>query len=211
MKKYDLVIVLGSQIKKQGVRYTLAPHTELKAQAAGVAWKKGITKRFIISGGYNFGVRYDGKQILPKADFSFEAFAKARNEKSEAEIIKDFLRDNYGVPETAMFLEELSAYTKEQAEILRVLLTRTTFSEAKKIAILTLLYHMKRALPTFRAIGLKAEPLFAEDLLALEGKLWIERICRYYSAPKGGKQWNTEKIRELLSNSKTIGELLQNL
>jgi len=104
-----------------------------------------------------------------------------------------------------MFLEALSTYTKEQGKILKILLERTTFSGMNKIAILTLLYHMERALPTFRAIGLNIEPLFAEDLL---GEPWIDRICEHYSVPKGGKQWDTNKIRELLSSGKSIGELL---
>jgi len=209
LERYDLVILLGSQVKKEGNQYTLALHTELKTRAAGIAWQREITKRFIISGGYNFEVRYTDNGILKKPDFSFKAFVRGRRKRSEAQIIAEFLQKEYGVPLEAIFLEELSATTKESAEILKILLKRPTFKFAKIIAILTLLYHMERALPIFKETGLKVKPLFAEDLLILEDKSWIKRICNYYSIPKEGKQWNVSEIRELLSNRKSIGGLLK--
>jgi len=209
-KTYDLVIVLGSQIKKEGSKYTLAPHTRVKAEAAGIAWKKGIAKRFIISGGYNFGVRYNEREILKNPDFSFEALARTRQEKSEAEVIAEFLYREYNVPLEAMYLEELSATTEENAEFVKILLKRkSTFDFAQRIGVLTLIYHMEKALPIFRKIGLEVEPLFAEDLIALEGETGIEKVCQYYSVPRAGKQWPVDKIRELLTNRKSIGELLK--
>ena len=211
MEKYDLVVLLGSQIKMHGIqktRYILAPHTQLKAEAAGIAWQREIARKFIISGGYNFWVRYSALEILKVADFSFRAFARGRQHKSEAEVIAKFLEKEYKIPKEAMFLEELSTTTEENAEILKILLKRTTFDFAKRIAILTLIYHMERALPVFKKAGLEVEPLFAEDLLALEGKSGIDKVCQYYSVPKGGKQWPVDKIRELLSSGRSIGELL---
>jgi hypothetical protein len=206
---YDLVILLGSQVKKEDNQYTLAPHTELKTRAAGIAWQKEICKKFIISGGHNFEVRYSDNQILKNPDFTFEAFGRGQQKKSEAEVISEFLKREYKIPSEALFLEELSATTEENAEILKILLKRTTFSFARKIAILTLIYHMERALPAFRSAGLEVEPLFAEDLLALEGESGIDKVCQYYSVPKGGKQWPVDKIRELLSSGRSIGELLE--
>jgi len=209
LEKYDVVVLLGSQVMRQAGQYVLAPHTELKARAAGVAWAKGVGKRFIISGGYNWGVRYDDNQIFPKPDFSFEAFTRARRMgKSEAEVIRDFMREHCGVPEDAMLLEEASATTEENAEFLKIILERPTFSETKGIAILTLIHHMERALPAFRAI-MEVELLLAEDLLAMQGPIWIDKICEYYESLKEGKQWDTRKIRELLTNRKSIGELLK--
>jgi hypothetical protein len=207
------VILLGSQIQKtveqEGNWYILAPHTKLKAQAAGIAWKKRIAGSFVISGGYNFNVRYSTTKILKEADFSLRAFTLGRQEKSEAEIIAKFLKKEYEVPVGLMFLEELSATTQENAEILKILLRRTTFNFAKRIAILTLIYHMERALPKFRESGLNVEPLFAEDLLALQGEHGVNKVCAYYSLPKGGKLWPIDEIRELLSNERSIKELLK--
>ena len=202
------MILLGSQVKKLHGQYALALHTELKARAAIIAWQERIAEKFMIFGGYNFWVRYGKNQILPETDFSFEAFTLARREKSEAEVIRDFMKAN-GVPEEVMFLEELSSYTKEQAEILEILLKRTTFSNINKIAILTLIYHMETALPVFQeTIDLRVEGLFAENLLGLKGEPGIEMVDQYYSSPKGGKQWDRKKIRKLLSSGRSIGELL---
>jgi len=53
------------------------------------------------------------------------------------------------------------------------------------------------------------DPILAEDLLAMQGPIWINKICEYYESPKEGKQWDTKKIRELLTNGKSIGELLE--
>ncbi|MFQ6049856.1 MAG: YdcF family protein [Candidatus Paceibacterales bacterium] len=206
MEKYDLVILLGSQVLKQDNQYVLARHTQLKAQATVIASREGIAEKFIISGGGNFWVRYDENEILPKADFSFEAFVRGRNEKSEAEVIRDYMK-SHGVLEKAMFLEELSATTKENALIIKILLERTTFDFAKRVAILTLAYHMERALPVFQEAGLNIQPLFTEDVLALEGKPGVDKVCQYYSVPKGGKQWDTTKIEQLLSSGRSIREL----
>lgn len=124
-------------------------------------------------------------------------------------MIAEFLLKEYLIPSEAILLEEFSATTEENVETLKILLKRTTFAFAKKIAIQTLIYHMEKALPIFRKAGLDVEPLFAEDLLALEGESGIEKVCQYYSVPKGGKQWPVDKIRELLSSGKSIGELLE--
>lgn len=209
MKRYDLVIILGSQVQKQVNQYTLALHTELKAQAAGIGWQKGIAEKFIISGGYNFWVRYDECQIFSNPDFSLKAFTLARREKSEAEVIRNYLIENYQIPEEAIFLEELSTTTEENAEILKILLRRPTFAFAERIAILTLLFHMERALSIFRKAGLKVEPLFAEDLLVLGGKSRVDKIFQYYSSSKKGKQWNPGKIRELLLGGRSIREMIK--
>ncbi|XOB40115.1 MAG: YdcF family protein [Candidatus Nealsonbacteria bacterium] len=211
MVKYDLVIVLLSQVKKKRNIYYPAPHTELKAKAASIAYQRGFTQRFILLGGYNFWVRYNEEEILKNADFSFETFIRGRDEKSEAEVVRDFMEER-GVPRISMFLEETSATTQENAQILKILLKRTTFDFVKKIAILTLAYHMyPRAFPSieqvFKEAKLIIEPLYAEDLLALEGG-GIDKVCNYYSVPKGGKQWPVKRIKELLSNGKSIDELI---
>lgn len=208
VERYDLVIVLGSQVRKEGGRYVLARHTEMKARAAGIAYRLGIAGRFLISGGYNFWVRYDHESILPEPDESFEAFAKGRVEESEARAIADFVAERYGVPREAIVLEESSSDTRENAEFVGVILRRPAFSRLWRRAVLTLLHHMEEALSAFRAAELKVGALFAEDLLALEDRAWIDAVCEYYSAPRGGRLWNTQRIRELLSEGRSVGELL---
>ena len=214
IEPYELVVVLGSQIVKKNNIYTLPEDTALRAMAAGIAWKMGIARKFIISGGYNVGVRYSETEILLKPDFSFEALAKARKEKSEAQVIRDFMRDNFGVPEELMLLEELSATTEENAIFVSVLLRRTTFQEIARIGILTRLYHMPKALQLFDKafkqfnLKVKVEPLIAEDIVRVLGEEWVDKVSEFYSIPRGGKQWPVEKIRELLSQRKSLRELI---
>ena len=69
---------------------------------------------------------------------------------------------------------------------------------------------MERAFPGFKKSlkeNFEIKPLFAEDLLATK-KGGIKKVCRYYSVPRGGKEWPVDKIRELLSAQESIGELL---
>ena len=182
----------------------MAPHTELKALAAGISWQKEMTKKFIISGGYNFGVRYNDNEILKIPDFSFEAFTRARRKKSEAQVIAEFLHERFNIPLNAMFLEELSATTAESVEFLKILLKRPTFTFAKRIGVLTLLPHMRCALPLFRNAHLNVEPLFAEELLVLE-KFGVDKICEFYSIPVEEKE-RAKKIEELLSECKALAK-----
>lgn len=212
MDKYDLVVLLGSQIKLIDDNYVLAPHTEMKAKAGVIALEKGITEKMIISGGYNFCVRYDLDKVLTKPDFSFTAFSVARFEySSEAQEIANFMtKDNKEIWHK-IYLEELSATTEENAEFVKIMLKRTpTFDQVEKVGILTLLYHMEKALPIFRRAGIPALPLFAEELLVSADASWVDKICGYYITPKGGKQYNAEKIRELLTTKdRFLEEILQ--
>ena len=221
METYDLVVLLGSQVKLRNDHcgYELAQHTQLKAEAAAIALKMGITEKMIISGGYNFGVRYNNQEVLTKPDFSFSAFAKARREyTSEAAAMAGVILKSSALNPASILLEELSATTEENAAFVAIMLKRTpTFTGVKKIAILTLLYHMERALPIFKKAGLEVEPLFAENLLTLwadknQEATWKEtslnRISEYYKTPRGGKQYDTEQSRQLLSMGKSLQELI---
>lgn len=207
---YDVVILLGSQIKFVKFSYVLAPHTRLKAEAAVIALKKGCTRKLIISGGYNFGVRYKDESVLTKPDFSFTAFSRARwsQQPSEAKIIADCLVDEFKIDPDFLLLEELSATTEENAQFVKIMLKRKpTFEGVKRVAILTLLYHMEKSLLAFKTFGLDAEPLFAEDLLASDDPKRIDEICEYYGTPKGGKQYDAKQIRQLLTGGESLAQL----
>lgn len=214
MKSHDGVIVLGAQVGIREWQMVPALHTEMRARAAGIAYQQKITQSFIVSGGYNVGVRYDLDILMPvfgtqdsnkKPDFSDEARVRARWYRSESSVVAEAMRLNYGVPPEALILEEDSKTTKENAKNCRSIIERCGL---KKVGLLTLLYHMERALKDFQEIGIDISPLFAEDLLILESKDWISRITDYYSVPKGGKQWDIKRIKELLSDDKSIGTLL---
>ncbi len=213
MEKIDLCLGLLSQVKKNvetGENYP-AKHTEMKLDGLVTAFKKGFIYLIILLGGRNYGVRYDYEKIMSKADFSFKAFIKAREEKSEAEVAQKYL-ENKSIPKEVMLLEETSATTLENAKISKIILQRTTFNSVNKIGVFSLAYHLEKAFPIFKEIfegsRFQIKPVFAEDFLAME-EGGIERVCEYYSVPKGGKQWPGDEIRKLLKNGKSIRELLK--
>ncbi len=217
MKQYDLVIQLGSQVMRSAGEYKLAPHTRMRTLASALVIKRDIAPRLMISGGSNFGVRYDDEKIFnaehptqKKPIFTFEAFAQSDwARESEAEVIKNTLVQDYVIKPELIFAETLSATTEENAEFVKIILRRRPmFTGNEKIAILTLLYHMERALPVFRKAGLNVEPLFAENVLADDDPKQIEEICAYYSTSKGGKQYDVEWMRQLLTEGRSLAEMI---
>lgn len=210
MKQYDLVIQLGSQVKYSPAGYQLAPHTAMRTEASAIIIKKGIAQKLMISGGSNFGVRYDDQQLLKPANFLFSAFADADfTRKSEAAVIKDFLVNEYGVESSRVFAETLSSTTEENAAFVTILLKRRpAFTGNEKIAILTLLYHMEKALPAFVKTGLSVDALFAENVLADHDPEWVDKVCDYYSTPKGGKQYPVAWMKRLLSSGQSLSDLM---
>jgi len=188
-------------------------HTEMRARAAGIAYQQRLTRSLILSGGYNFGVRYDLDLSVPvfgtassdlKPDFSDEARTEARWYRSEASVMAELIKFEHGVPPESLILEEDSKTTKENAEYCKLIIERCGWG---KVGLLTLLFHMERALQAFQEAGVELEPIFAENLLVLESKDWISQIVDYYSTPKGGKQWDVEQLKKLLAENKSIGEL----
>ncbi|MBM3206095.1 MAG: YdcF family protein [Candidatus Staskawiczbacteria bacterium] len=167
-----------------------------------------------------------------KSIFTFEAFAGSDyDRKSEATVIKERLVDWLGAPHLnskRILAETLSSTTEENAAFLAIMLKRRPmFAGNEKIGILTLLYHMERAFPIFKKAGLNVEPVFAENILVLNADAkarqtqddircgdWpidamsVDEICEYYKTPKGGKQYDVERIRQLLTEGKSLEELL---
>jgi hypothetical protein len=142
------------------------------------------------------------------------------------------------VESSKIFVEGLSATTEENAEFALALLRRTpAFQQVQSVGILTLLYHMERALPVFRSAykregikrkafaeagiedsvqggrftvrpDLRINGVFAETLLADSDPSQIDKICQYYTTPKGGKQYNVNQMRKLLTEGKSLYEMM---
>ena len=200
----------------------------------------------MVLGGSNDGVRYGDLAIFNEQHprqktpvFTFETFAASDyNRKSEAAAIKDFLVKGFYIPSDKVFAETLSATTDENAAFLAIILKRRPDPKSskgilgvdigsEKIGILTLLYHMERALPIFKKAGLNVEPVFAENILVMDADskarqtqrdielgnfpidaYQIDEICQYYSTPKGGKQYDVNRIRQLLVEGKSLAEMM---
>jgi uncharacterized SAM-binding protein YcdF (DUF218 family) len=230
---YDLGIVLGTQIirkknRQKMVAVDLSFDAEVRARAAGIAYRQRMVPRFLLSGGYNVGTRYDDKvgRLFARPDLSFEAISKARFRSiSEAYAMYCYMRREHDVPRESFIFEEHSTTTRENAQFSSIILARylegdqqgTDLSKLQRIGLITQLYHMERAVKEFRNMGLMVDPLFAEDLLALDGdKKWVTRIAEYYvNNEKEGKKWDADMIFEVLTErikgdfSRSIGELLK--
>lgn len=212
MKKFDVVVVLGSQVCYNVVtgKYSLPAHTSMKTEAAALALRQGLTERMIFSGGYNFKVRYDGSHVLAQPDFSFETVVAAREGwASEAAAMRDVAVSAHEAPLKSIMLEELSMTTEENAIFVNAILRRTTFADVRRVGLLTMLYHMKHALPIFRThcADLEVEPVFAEDLLSSD----MERcgaIYAYYKTPKGGMQYDIGRMSDLFARGESIGAMM---
>lgn len=217
MEGFDLLVVLGSQVTKIEREYGLAPHTKMKADAAIMAYKMRLTAYFLVSGGCNFGVRYDDRNILAEANFSFESLALAQFYNSEAETVRDYMIKR-AVPGYKILIEESSATTEEQLKFIKILLQRTTFEFVEILGILTMAYHHQRVFPLFEkefsGERIKIVPIFAEDVLVeAEGRDGIDRICHYYGKVhpltyRGKNFCDLARIREILESGKSIKELI---
>lgn len=202
--RYEAIVVLGAQIvRRPDGKIELAFHTEMRARAAGVAYRSGIAPLLIVSGGHNVAVRYSlqTNAVFSKPNLSPFALIKARLYPSEARVIAEFLHKSYAVDWKAMILEEKSADTDQNADNCKRIIERKSL---KGIAVLTSLYHMEKAIKSFRKSGLDAKPLYAEDLLIIEDQSWINRIVEYYMLPRGGKSWDTERIRRNLQRGGSV-------
>jgi len=204
LRSHEAVIVLGGQIvRKQDRSIGMAPHTEMRARAAGLACKSGVTSRLIISGGHSVGVRYSLKDntVFSEPNYSLLALISARLYPSEAKVVADFVHMNYRVQRSSMVLEEKSVNTEQNARNCARIVEKLSLT---KTALLTSLYHMEKALACFMEEDLNLEPLYAEDLLILEDRTWILKVAEYYSHPRGGRQWDAERIRDNLERGKSI-------
>jgi uncharacterized SAM-binding protein YcdF (DUF218 family) len=214
--RFPLVVVLGSQVHhdESTREYSLAEHTRMKVEAAAIALRQGMTEQMIFSGGYNFGVRYDDGKILNPPDFSFPALSTAQVARtSEARAMRNVAVDDFGAKSQCILLEEMSATTEENAFCVDIMLKRTTFTNVKNIGILALFHHLPRALAIFRSAcayaGFEFYPVIAENLLATKGETAIDKIAKYYGVPRGGRQHDAKRIRQLLSEGKSLAEMME--
>jgi len=173
-----------SQIKKDSTGYYAELHTKLKLLATVKFLKENLKFKVLLQGGYNFGVRYNDQEII-ESDFSFSAFALAREMKSEANYGREFLIKE-GINEERILIEEISATSKESALIASILLLRTTFDRLEEIKIFSLTCHLKKIVSLYRRHLSKKVRIRKE---AIEKYLSVEAASEYYSEERGGKKW----------------------
>lgn len=233
MRKLDAIVVLGSRIGLRNGVMVPARHTLWKIKAASVAYHRHLGRKLILSGGFNFSVRYDQDLSAPAynsgpgskmPDFSETARRQARFYRSEASVMAECLIRDFSVLPEDIILEEESATTAENASECLKIVNRLFYGrngsspDIFNVGVIALLYHMPRAYVSFLneliKIGadtherIKIIPLFAEDLLMLEDTRWLDAICHYYREPRGNEKWDTKLIRQILTNCHSIGSIV---
>ncbi|MFW0860324.1 MAG: YdcF family protein [Dehalococcoidia bacterium] len=191
----DVAVISCARVIKKRNKIVPAFHTEMRARAGGITYKRGLVSKLLLSGGHAISVRYNlnpKESIFAIPDFSAEAIKRAHKYPSEARVVRDFIERNYDVPAKAMILQEISLATSGEAAACKPIIDKFGF---KNIGIITNLYHMEKVFGVYQEAGIKVEPLFAEDFLVLENPTyWIPKIVKYYSTRRGGKDWDIEKL-----------------
>jgi len=222
---FDVVFILGAQAQRNLSSGVIVPafHTQSRVEAGSVIYHDYAVKRFIISGGYNVGVRYDlvNNTVFASANFSFEAFALARQWPSESEIMKRVMCEELGVPAASVLLEETSATTDENAKLGAVILSRSNFftrsnnagaeKSRLRVGVLTNLFHMPRAILSFEnelasslcqsGPSIDLVPLYVEDYIPFshyQDSNWIALMENYYSTKRGGRLWNATALADIM-------------
>lgn len=223
-----------------GTEVVPANHTESRVEAgamyaAYVAAQRNAadgTVRFVISGGYNVGVRYElvNNTVFANANFSSTAFALARDlGPSEAQVMRRVMTTApFNVSAANVMCEETSATTDENGGVGSIILSRyglfpTDAQDALplRIGLLTNLFHMPRALPAF-ASALQRQnfsatiiPLYAEDWCILNRATpWPQFFESYYAVSRSGLTVNTTRMAEIFRSrlsgdySVSVAELL---
>ena len=173
MKKVDVAVVLGGQIVFEGCEFSVASHRRIRVEAAIAAYRRGLASRFIVCGGYNFGVRYDlNNELIMPPHFSFETRAVARTRgESEAQVFKREMSSV--IPDENILIEEFSTTTAENAQCVAMILSHTLaegmdgtdLRNLKKVGLITESSHMNRAVEEFRKVGIEVIPMPAEELV----------------------------------------------
>jgi uncharacterized SAM-binding protein YcdF (DUF218 family) len=176
IENLDCVVVLGGVIyQKADGSFEPSPKRASRPIAAAEIYKKNTKLNFVVSGGYNIGLRYTlAGELIPQVDFDLKNFSQARQiGPSEASVFRHVMVD-HGIPSDAIYLEEMSATTIENARFCYAIFSRTNFisknTNRLKIGILTNNDHLERAMAIFNKefanLNLDLTPIAAEDWIS---------------------------------------------
>lgn len=148
--KFDVIVVLGKnhnifwgKDKILRDKFNLSPYSKMNVLAAGALYSRGFASNILFSGGVTSGDEVG----------------------SEAESMKKYLRtrfDSTQIPDKKIILEARSINTKENAKFTGRIVKEYSF---KKIGLLTLGFHSRRAEKFFSDEGMRVTILHAEDII----------------------------------------------
>ncbi len=185
--KLDAVIVLGKNWRElppndAGFEWQtnyLSRESRLSALAAGELWRQGKVEKIIITGGKTGG----NKRLNATTSESL----------SEAGMMAQFLLKTYtDLSPEQVVVEDAAIDTSENAELVKALLKK---HDLKQVGLLTVGFHLPRALQLFKTHGIEARGLVSEEEVVTRSKhhaAW----AKGYPESRGVK---LEQVREFLA------------
>lgn len=176
-KRTDVLIVLGKNWRSYrpqpvgtGKRLYLSLESKLTALAAGHLFLSGAARTLLFSSGHTAGPAWP----------------------SEADAMATLLRQRFpAIPASAIRLETVSIDTAENAELVGAMLGPRSIQD---VALLTVGFHVRRSVETFRNYGLTvAQGHASEEVLGRCAPAYRPFLRRYRRSPRvrleQAKEW----------------------
>ncbi|HJZ87800.1 MAG TPA: YdcF family protein [Polyangia bacterium] len=149
LERADAIVVLGAPVGPGGA---IGAALEERVRAGVALWQRGLGQWLIVSGGAALA------GLMPEAP---AMAARARE---------------LGVPADAVWVEDQSRSTRENAERSAALLRARGLGSA---IVVTQPYHLRRAIAFFTRQGISAQPYFMADSCIFEGGATSARSLRW--------------------------------
>ncbi|MBU2564600.1 YdcF family protein [Patescibacteria group bacterium] len=178
-EKFEALVVLGKNWREYPPKKAnkdwplrLSIESKMSALAAGEMFKAGLTDKIIFSTGKTAGKYWP----------------------SEAEIMSDYLKKNYSIPDDAIILEKESIDTVENAEMVAEIIEKHNI---KNIALMTSHYHLKRSVGLFNDYGMEVHSFPSEEMIKKRSSHYEKFVENYLKSGRVKK----EKIKEAVLRS----------
>jgi len=176
MSKYDSIVVLASEIFKEGNKFRMpdffngvAQGGKMRLDAAVKMFEDKMVNNIIVVGGKVRG---------------------SEDEKTEA--MADYLINNDIAVENIIKLPS-KTNTQGNAKVVKSYLDKNKLTN-KKIGLLTSFYHLPRAMKIFAREGLNFEPVVAESILIDHPDYGLNKIHQFYINTKMLERLNQELL-----------------
>jgi len=176
MNKYDSIVVLASEIFKEGNEFKMpdffngvAQGGKMRLDAAVKMFEDKMVDNIIVVGGKVRG---------------------SEDEKTEA--MADYLINNDIAVENIIKLPS-KTNTQGNARVVKSYLDKNKLTN-KKIGLLTSFYHLPRAMKIFAREGLSFEPIVAESILIDHQDYGLDKIHQFYINTKMLERLNQELL-----------------
>jgi len=176
MSNYDSIVVLASEIFKEGNEFKMPDFYNGVAQGGKIRLDAGIkmfqdkkTKNIIVVGGKVSG-----------------------SEDEKTDVMADYLIEN-NIPSDKIIKIPSATNTQGNAAAVKKYMIDSKIKN-QKIGLLTSFYHLPRAMKIFAREGLSFEPIVAESILIDHQDYGLDKIHQFYINTKMLERLNQELL-----------------